>query len=195
MMVRFLVQIGTALRTQSQAIRFAQRLQRQFFNQRVTQQSLDIGPGAAFKQRIRILRLVFAGDNVDFLFLDAALAIFAALTGRNVCGLVFIREERGDVHRPIALDRFQATGAFRMHGGADAGVENQAVNNRIKRSDNSDVSTLLNADDLIADAARCGERCVDLLALPGSRGDLRHGNRPRGIFDTCHVQPSIQLSG
>ena len=132
MMVRFLVQIGAALRAQSQAIRFAQRLQRQFLNQRVTQQSLDVGPGAAFKQRIRILRLVFAGNNVDFLFLGAALAVFAALTGCNVCGLVFIGEERGDVHRPIALDRFQTAGAFGVHGGTDAGVENQAVNNRIK---------------------------------------------------------------
>ena len=75
MMVRILVQIGAALRAQSQAIRLAQRLQRQFLDQRVAQKRLNIGPGSAFKQRIRILRLVFAGDNVDFLFLDAALAI------------------------------------------------------------------------------------------------------------------------
>ena len=78
-MVRILVQIGAALRAQSQAIRLAQRLQRQFLDQRVAQKRLNIGPGSAFKQRIRILRLVFAGDNVDFLFLDAALAVFAAL--------------------------------------------------------------------------------------------------------------------
>ena len=77
-------------------------------------------------------------------------------------------EERSDVHRPIALDRFQTAGAFGVHGGTDAGVENQAVDNGVERADNGHIRTLLNADDLIADAARCGERCVDLLALPGS---------------------------
>ena len=87
MMVGILVQIGAALRAQSQAIRLAQRLQRQFLDQRVAQKRLNIGPGSAFKQRIRILRLVFAGDNVDFLFLDAALAVLPPLPDATLADL------------------------------------------------------------------------------------------------------------
>ena len=51
----------------------------------------------------RVVADLFRGES-GFTTLGAALAIFAALTGRNVCGLVFIREERGDVHCPIAFD-------------------------------------------------------------------------------------------
>ena len=182
LMVGVLVEVDAALRAQALAIRLAQRLQRQFLDQRVAQQRLEVGPCAAVEQRVRVFRLVLAGDDVHFLFL-AVLAGLSALAGG---GLVLIREEGGDVHRPIALDRLQAARAFGMHGSADTRVQNQTVDDRIERADHAHIRAFVHAHDFIADAARRGESGVDLLALPRTRGHLRHGNGPWGIFSTCH---------
>ena len=77
-----------------------------------------------------------------------------------------------------------------MYRCADARRKNQTVDDRIEGADDLHIRTLVNADDLIADAAGSGERRVDRFALPCAGCHLRHGNRPRGTFDTCHIQPS-----
>ena len=181
MMVGILVQIGTALRAQTPAIRSAQWLQRQRFDQRVADHRLDVRECAVLQQRIRVFRLVLAGDDVDFVVL---LALAALAVGLVLTRLV--REEHRHINRPVLVNRLQAARALADEWRDQAAGEDQAVHNRIELPAHVYGLTFLDADNAVANAGRCREIGVNRLGLTGARSNLRYRNGPRGIFNSCH---------
>ena len=197
MMVRILVQIGAALRAQSQAIRLAQRLQRQFLDQRVAQKRLEYRPedppsSSGYESSDSSSPAIMSTSSsltppLPFLppLPDATLADLSSY-GKNE--VTFTVQSR--------LIGFRQ----RVHS-ACTGALMRALKIRPSTMESNEPTTVTSAPSSTPTISSpmplgAGKRGVDLLALPRlARRPAPRKSAHGESSDTCHVQPSIQLSG